>query len=298
MGGVAAALALGAHIFKNIDAQSAAIYENKAIAIYNRARKSDTQSSAFLRDSTNDFYYDRTDDDNMALAAAELYRLTRNRSYLDDAKIFAPPAVTAVSWTEWNALANFRLAELGDTEARSRFFQQTERYAQDNIWNLPGDQYYWGILPVWIGMANMHLLSRRMERKQELSPPFLGVLDYTFGRNNWGLAMLASYDLPNSIRNIYSFVHHVQRRMPVGALSEGPGDKKTHDSMSQYFNGSPSNALKRFNTSSAVFYDNAHDFMIQESTIWGQGNIILMLALASANNLSPDANPGTLERRK
>ena len=297
MGGTAAALALGANIFKNIDAQAAALYESKAIAIYKRARQSDTQTSAFERDETNDFYYDPTDEDNMALAAAELYRLTRNRTYLDDAKAYAPPSISAVSWTEWNALANFRLAEHGDATARERLFQQIDNYAMYNVWDLPGESYYWGILPVWIGMGNTHALAQRLDRKQELTPAFLGVLDYTFGRNNWGLAMLASYDLPDSIRNIYSFIWHVQKRMPIGAMSAGPGDRSTHTSMSRYFQGSPNRSLSRFNTSSAVFYDNANDFMIQESTIWGQGNFILMMALASEKNLSPAANPGTLEKK-
>jgi len=281
MGYTAAALALGACVFGKIDVESAALYKNKAIAIYDRAKKSDTQVSAFERDATNDFYYDRKDADNMALAASELYRLTRNKKYLDDGKIYAPPVTYRVYWGEMNAFANYRLAEHGDTAAKDRFFLETSRYKFNNIWNLPAKRYGWGSLPVWIGMANACFLAWRLDKKKDFPDPFIGVLDYAFGCNNWGIAMLASEDLPCSIRNIYSFVWHVLKTLPVGALSEGPADRETHDLLKRFFKTPVNSPLEQFNTSACVFYDDAYDFMIQESTIWGQGTFILMLALAS-----------------
>ncbi|MCL2721468.1 MAG: CIA30 family protein [Treponema sp.] len=297
MGVTAAALALGAHVFKNIDPAAAALYESKAIAIYARARQSDTLLTAFESDATADFYDDTTDTDNMALAAAELYNLTKNNNYLNDARAYAPPSLYGVNWKDLNVLANYRLAELGDDAARRRLFEETaryEQYARENVWNLTSNWYSWSTLPMWMGPANIHLLAQRLNGRNELPAPFLGVLDYTFGRNNWGISMLASADLPYSIRNIYSFVWHVLKLFPVGALSEGPGDIATHNSLKHIFNVPSNSPFERFNTSGGVFYDNAHDFMIQESTIWGQGNLILMLALASSRNLSPAASAGTL----
>jgi hypothetical protein len=279
MGSTAAALALGASVFKNLDANAAAKYEEKAKAIYARARQSDTQASAFERNDINDFYYDQTDVDNMALAAAELYDLTKIQSYLDEGKAYAPPAASEVSWGDWNAFANYRLAELGDEAAKKRFLLEAGRYERENIWNLSGD-YTWSSLHRWIGMANVHFRAQRAQGK-ELSVPFLGVLDYTFGRNNWGIAMLASVDLPRSIRNIYNGIYRLTKAFPTGALSEGPGDKAIHLEMRKYFRIPENSPFEKFNTEAGVFYDNADDFMIQESTIGGQGDLLLMLALAS-----------------
>ena len=293
MGSAAAALALGAQVFKSLDASAAAIYENKAKAIYVRARKNDTQESAFERDQVNDFYYDQSDVDNMALAAAELYSLTKEQSYLKDGMSYATPAGYEVSWGSWNAFANHRLAELGDSGAKNRLLTEAGRYEQDNIWDLPGG-YIWGSLHRWIGMANAHLRAKRLDKARELTAPFLGVLDYAFGRNNWGIAMLASADLPYSIRNIYNGIYRLTEKFPVGALSEGPGDAETHIKMRQYFSVPANNPFDKFNTSAGVFYDNASDFMIQESTVAGQGDFILMLALASAKNLNPPADSGTV----
>lgn len=292
MGSAAAALALGAQVFKTLDAEAAALYEERAKAIYARARQSDTQASAFERDQTNDFYFDQTDTDNMALASAELYRLTQEQSYLEQGQAYAPPAAYEVSWGSWNAFANHRLAEW-DEAAKARLLTEIGRYERDNVWNLPGE-YIWASLHRWIGMANAHFRAQRLQGAEELTTPFLSVLDYTFGRNNWGIAMVASADLPYSIRNIYNGIYRLTEAFPVGALSEGPGDVKTHNEMRQYFTVPANSPFEEFNTSAGVFYDNADDFMIQESTVAGQGDFILMLALASAKNLSPAADSGTV----
>ncbi|MCL1878862.1 MAG: glycoside hydrolase family 9 protein [Defluviitaleaceae bacterium] len=283
MGVTAATLALGAYVFADINPDAAALYKSKATAIYDRARKSDTQASAFERDRINDFYYDKTDTDNMALAAAELYRLTKKQNYLDDAKAYDTPPGHSISWSVLNGCVNHRLAEQGDAEAKSRFLKEVSKYDCDNIWDLPGGEYTWGSLPIWIGMANSLFLARRLDGDSTMPTPFLGVLDYIFGRNNWGIAMIASEDLPYAVQDIYSWITFRLGKLAVGALSEGPGKKEMHDSLGSHFKTPENSPLEKFNTSEAVFYDNGDDFMLQESTIWGQGNLILMLALASAH---------------
>jgi hypothetical protein len=282
MGATAAALALGAVIFKNHDAESAALYERKAIEIYTRARKDDTLSSAFERNATNDFYHDRTDADNMALAAAELYRLTNNPVYLQEGSAYDVPVSSGVSWSDMNGDANHRLAQQGDPAAKERFIQGVNTTANPlNAWSIPGGRYSWGSLPVWIGVANNHMLYKKMQGETGYAEPFLAVLDYVFGRNNWGIAMIASEDLPYTIRRVYNYVTNVLNKLAVGALSEGPGNRKTHDNFKRYFSKTQGpDPFEPFNTSAAVFTDDSYDFMIAESTIWGQGNLILMLALA------------------
>jgi hypothetical protein len=282
MGSTAAALALGAQVFQKLDADAATIYGDKAKAIYARARKDDTQHSAFERDKTNDFYYDRTDTDNMALAAAELFRLTGQQNYLDDGTAYAPEVARGVGWVNWNSFANHLLAKLGDVEAKKRILDEVANYEPDNLWNSSSNRYSWGTLHNWIGAANAHLRAQRdLQGATQLTTPFLGVLDYVFGRNNWGVAMLASPDLPHSIQNIYNGIYRMTGAFPVGAMSEGPTGKATHDGMKRYFSTPKDSPFEKFNTTAVVFYDNGDDFVIQETTIIGQGDLLLMLALAS-----------------
>jgi len=273
MGMTAAALALGARVLKN------ETYKNKAEAIYARAKEPDTIPSAFERDTTNDFYHDPTDCDNMALAAVELYRLTQNENYLADAKAYAPPAAARVTWSDMHGPANHRIAQQNDPNAKARLLQEISAYDCQNPWGLPGGKYSWGSLPLWIGMANLILLAKRLDNEQKIPSAFLNVLDYIFGRNNWGISMLATPDLPHTVKNMYNWLYQVMGKLAVGALSEGPGNKERHDGLSQYFTVPKDSPLEQFNTSAAVFYDNGDDFMIQESTIWGQGSFILMLSL-------------------
>lgn len=294
MGSTAAALALGASVFQSLDAEAAARWQTKAEAIYARARQSDAVSSAFERNATNDFYHDAADSDNMALAAAELYALTGNADYRTQGSTYAPPAASEVSWGDWNSFANIRLAMAGDAAARTRAITETERYTSDNAWQVP-DHFTWGTLHRWIGMANAHRRTQRyLQNPAQESALFQGVLDYTFGRNPWGIPMMASGDLPNSIRNVYNGIYRLTEAFPTGALSEGPGDKATHVEMREYFAVPANSPTEPFNTTATVFYDNADDFMIQESTIGGQGDLLLMLALASSANIVARTDSGTV----
>jgi len=284
MGSAAAALALGANIFSGINADDAAVYKSKAIAIYARSQKKDAQVSAFERDKVNDFYYDDTDEDNMALAAVELFNLTKEQRYLEDGKKLSPHASWSVSWDNWNAFANYRLAQAGDEKAKERLIEEALNYEHDDIWKLPNQSYGWGTLSIlWIGSANAHMLAHNYNGNKNYSDVFLGVLDYTFGRNNWGISMIACEDLPFSIKNIYNSIYKITKVFPDGAVSEGPAARKMHEQMKKYFSISSDNPFDKFNTSQGVFYDNDEDFVIQESTITGQANFILMIALASLN---------------
>ena len=193
---------------------------------------------------------------------------------------YAPDAGDEVSWMEWNSFANYRLAQSGDNTAKNRLLQEVRNYEKNNIWNITGG-YLWAGLHRWIEAANSHERAQRLNGSHELSAPFMGVLDYTFGRNNWGIAMVASQQLPYSVQHIYNDFYKLTGTFPTGALSEGPGDSETHKEMSSYFKVPGNNLLEKFNTPAGVFYDNDEDFMIQESTIGGQGAFLLMLALAS-----------------
>jgi len=282
MGSTAAALALGAHVFEKLDAEASAKYKEKAKAIYARARLDDTQPSAFERDITNDFYHDTSYVDNMALAAAELYRLTKLQNYLDDAVAYSPEVAPKTSWIHWFGFANHLMANLGDEAAKGRILEEVAQYEQDNLWNSSGDFYTWGTLHNWIGMANAHLRAKRdFKGETQLTSPFSGTLDYVFGRNNWGIAMFASPDLPYCIQNVYSQIYTLTKAFPVGAISPGPAGREWHEPMRQWMSYSEDNPFVKFDTEAVVFNDDSGDFVIQETTLTIQGDIILMLALAA-----------------
>lgn len=286
MGATAAALALGARTFGEIGrTDDMARYGVMARQVYARAREADTIPTAFERDKVNDFYRDPDPTDQMALAAMELFALTDDETYLEQAKACAPPVATEVGWADWNWLANAALAP-HDAGARRRLLDEMDgyvRHAREHgaPWGLPS-RYVWGSLARWVGIANaVRETARQHGPLPEYDALYWGIVDYTFGRNNWGVSFLFDEQLPNTLRNLYSPVYKLLGQFPTGALSEGPGGRKLHDSLSHYFKISADDPFHRFNTPAGVFFDNDTDFMCQEATITAQADAVLFLVLAS-----------------
>jgi len=292
MGATAAALALGARVFAEIgQTTDAARYGDMAKAVYARARESDTIATAFERDEVNDFYRDSDPRDQLAVAAMELYALTQDAAYLEQAKAYAPPASKEVGWADWNWLANAALAP-HDPAAKERLRVELAGYLQTATakgapWGIPGT-YGWGSLPRWIGMANAARIAGDSPESRAL---FWNMADYTFGRNNWGVSFLFDEGVPNTLRHLYSPAYKLLKKFPAGALSEGPGSRKLHDELSKWFTILPDDSFHRFNTTAGVFFDNDTDFMCQEATITAQADILIMLALAAQPPPAPARAP-------
>ncbi|QQS06575.1 MAG: glycoside hydrolase family 9 protein [Fibrobacterota bacterium] len=283
MGVAAAALARGARIAKGQGrAGQALAYQEKALALWRVATGPRSVATAFLRDPTNDFYWVKSDVPSMQWAAAELHALTGEAKYLEAFKTYRSRSDCGeVGWSCLNFDANLASAAY-DAASKSRMSVEAENYeeaAKVHPWNLPGDSYYWAVLHRWVAMA-------AASRAGGYDAAFQGTLDYVFGRNPWGVSFLFSQNLSNSLRNLYSQIYPLSGQFPTGALSEGPGDKTTHDEMLQYFDPLPRDTLAPFNTRVAVFQDNGQDFMLQEATIGGQADAIWLLALASRDTSS------------
>jgi len=318
MGSTSAALALGARIFRSwaqqngatgTDGSGAAVdyaelansYESQAIAIMQRALQSDAlQSGAFERDATNDFYNDETGDDNMLLGLAELYKTTGQESWNTEAANWLPGSAHEVSWTSWHFAANWAFKQ--NATAKTDVETEVGRYlsgAASNVWKRP-TAYTWGSLHRWIGAANAAGLAAKYGQTANLGTDsseartlLEAMVDYMFGKNNWGVGMIASPDLPNSMQKLYSQVYSLLDEFPKGAVSEGPGEKSMHDDMMQYFSIPDDDPMHKFNTDAAVWFDSDKDFMIQEATTVGQGEAIFMLALALPQGIQAEPDSGS-----
>ena len=294
MGAAAAALALGARTFGDLGlTDDMARYSVMARKIYARALEAGTVPTAFERDKVNDFYRDPDPADQLAVAAMELFALTEDETYLAQARELAPPPAKEVGWGDWNWLANAALAP-HDAAARQRLLDETAGYVRHARergapWGIPS-RYVWGSLARWVGIANAARQTARLHGPSpERDALYWGIVDYTFGRNNWGVSFLFDEQLPNTLRHLYSPVYKLLKRFPTGALSEGPGGRRLHDSLSHYFKIPADDPFHRFNTPAGVFFDNDTDFMCQEATITAQADLVLLLTLAS---LPEDQAPG------
>lgn len=289
MGYASASLALGAQIFgKQGDTDLANHYRETAIRIYDRAVSDDVEASAWLNDKVNAFYGDETVNDNLELAAGELFKLTGEERYKRDAIKYADLA-RASGWKAWesvNLAAHMNIMDVYPV-AKNDIFQDLDGFldnsrAQGNIWGLPM-KYVWGGLYSYIGVgaAAMEYELRTKDRKYRSLAT--NMIDYLLGYNNWGICFVADPDIPNTITDPYSLIYNLQAdKFPYGAISEGPGDRESWKHYKSYFGYDvKAERTHKFNTEAGVFYDKRKDFMCMETTIAGVSDGIFMLAVAS-----------------
>ncbi len=284
MGSTAAALALGADVFEELGQDSLAMrYRQMAIQIYETAREKAT-SIAWYGAGWEVFYKDEKGADNMELAAIELYKLTGEKRYLNEAKTYAAEAGKGYwySWAVFNMISHLRVME--ENSAPTTPFMEDlydfQAIANDpgNVWGFP-HKYTWATLYSAFGVANSAMLYS-LQQKDKFSSMGYDVLDYTMGRNPWGKAMISSPQIPGSVYRIYSQVYRIKDYLnPAGGIAEGPGDRPTHDNLDKYFNIPVTHADHLFNTDAVVFFDHAHDFQCMETTIVGLADGIMLLTL-------------------
>ncbi len=274
----AAALALGAKLFKTIDSSKAKVYKQQAIAIYNKAR---TLTTCFwVKQGWEEFYADKTPYDNLLLAATELYALTKSSTYKEDMYIFKDAAKQSYwsSWGNCNLLAHSR--------AGISFYDKKELENFDvisketgNIWGL-AHKYTWGSLYSFYSEANGVLYREVNKKDSSFSAHYWSTLDYSLGTNNWGKSFVCSKNIKDCACNTYSQIYILQPHLtPIGAVSEGPGDRSTHEQLKKYFKIPENYPLEKFNSTGAVFYDLNTNFQTMETTIVGLAEALLFYSL-------------------
>ena len=287
MASTVATLARGARVMREFDATLAERCAVMARALMQRAQETDTVEVAFESTGVNDFYHDNSERDQLALAALELAALDQDRAWIKTAREYAPGPGKEVGWQDWHWLANSGLTAANVPEGRHGLESEIKSYLQyaelqGQPWGIPS-RYVWGSLARWIGAANATRVAAYLGA---VSAPaserlFTDVIDYVFGRNNWGVSFLFDERVPNHLHELYSPTSYLLNRYPTGALSAGPASRRAHEPMEKYFDDEDDGALAAFDTAAAVFHDHRHDFVCHESTIGAQADIVLMLALAA-----------------
>jgi hypothetical protein len=271
-----AALAMGYQVFKDQDQSLANTYLAKAEGIYAQFNINSTDL-AYYEAESNPFYMDENYNDNAALAATELYLATNSSAYLDDAKTYIDAAEAGywASWADVNLKANYRLASEYN-KAKNFFLEDLDHFLKqanktDNVWKIPHD-YVWGSLYSQFGVANGAFTHMLMEDDNKYEDMARGVINYTFGLNNWGRGFVASENYPMANETSYAQIYRLQPNLfPIGEIAEGPVPKSDHVPMVKWFDPAinpdtlhiqgTSDLYNDFNTSSSAYYEFEGDFV-------------------------------------
>ena len=281
-----AAFSIASRVFKRIDSTLSKKYLKKSEALFKLALE--YKEAYWFKKGHEVFYADKNGYDNLLLAAAELAKTTQNDFYVQKIKYYSSMAGVGywASWSDFNMVAHARSSEF---YPRSKQFLISDLNGfagtakqENNIWKIP-HAYTWGSLYSFFGVAYASILHNDIVKDSAYLDMAYNVIDYTFGKNNWGVSFLASKQLPNSVQNIYSQTYYLQPELfPTGAIAEGPGDLEGHLENVKWFDLSKeSYNLEIFNTKKVVFFDDATDFQTMETTIGGLADGIYLLTLIS-----------------
>ncbi|MFN6945698.1 MAG: glycoside hydrolase family 9 protein [Cytophagaceae bacterium] len=289
MGLTAAALALGAKVFRSEGYSAYAdVCEAKAIQIFAKAKAS-TEAVAWWQGGHEIFYADNSLNDNMELAAIELYNLTSVAQYLTDAQSYGNAAGAGywAAWSNLNMSAHSRLLPHFGNISTSvnndlNYFAGIANTA-NNLWKTPHNSTWaslYSFFAVGHGVLQYELASGNGSHRNMAT----SVLDYTFGLNPWGLGFIATQDLPNTITSSYATIYSLQPHLfPIGEIAEGPAPQATHAAQRPYFYPAHNPSLwhSEFNTTNFTFFEQPGDYVCMETIISGLADGLWLMTLAT-----------------
>jgi endoglucanase len=290
-GRYAAAMALGVQVWHDERLLQAA----REVYALGRAKEGVQQGNSYGAPYR---YEETTWADDMEWGAAELFRVTRERRYLDDAVRYAGLAASD-SWMgrertghyqyyPFVNIGHFRLFDLVDAATQRRLAQyyaegieRCRRAAAANPYGV-GVPFIWCSNNLVVALATQCLLYERMTGRTRDRAFASRQRDWLLGRNPWGVSMITG--VPDG--GVYPHAPHLfatallGRAVP-GGLVDGPVARAVFASLKGVSIAEP-DPLARFQDDRAVYHDDLNDYATNEPTMDGTASAILLFAIASS----------------
>ncbi len=273
-GKAAAALAMGAYLWKTTDAVTADKWLTAAKQIYAFGK---THQKTWI--DPWDFYPEATDSsknwkDDMALGAVELYRATGDQAYLNDAiNTYLPGAIAektwnSIAWWDSTAMANYELARLYPAyvpTAVTYFRSLLSGYPTGEKFNTADSVALWGTVEDLSCKAITALWYQDISGDTTYQGVANLQRDYIFGRNPWGYSFVDSagtYYMQN--------INSGSRR--IGWWGEGPTSMATLNDVGL------GTSLGSFDTQSFWYADDSSNYVVNEHTVTANSAGLQLLA--------------------
>jgi len=291
-GKYASTFAIASALYAKTDASFARKMRERALAAYSIGK----QHPGVCQGAPGraPYYYEEDNwVDDMELAAAELYALTRDRMYLRDALEYASRepvtpwmgADTAkhYQWYPWHNNGHYEIWRL----ARGRNRQIVADYYKkglaavaaraDNGFRI-GIPFIWCSNNLMASFATQAYLYRQMTGDNQFREYEQAATDWLFGANPWGVSMVIG--LPQNglyAHDPHSVVAHEMHVELTGALLDGP----VYSSIYQHLLGislHDPDEYAPFNTGFIVYHDDVGDYSTNEPIMDGTANLSYLLA--------------------
>ena len=291
----AAAMALAARIWERDlnDPVFAAKCKRAAISLYQLGRDKEgfQQGNSYGAPYR---YNEETWTDDMEWGAAELYKLTKEDKYLEQAKSYALQSNTADSWTVRDSAAHYQLypfINMGHYslhEVVDEDFKKTlEGYYKDGIdYTLKRAQknpFHIGVPFIWCSnnlltsLATQVILYEKMSGDKQFEPFLSSQRDWLFGKNPWGSSMFTGIPDGGEFPVEVHTAPYVLLGMDVpGGLVDGPVYTSIYNNLLGLTLLKP-DKFAAFQNEHVVYHDDVGDYSTNEPTMDGTAGAILMM---------------------
>lgn len=238
--------------------------------------------------------------DDMEWAAAELFKATGKKNFLDDAKRYAK-IIGATSWMQHDTaehyqfypftnVGHFTLYPLVDKKTK----QELSNYYREGIEKIiqrgNGNSYGVGVPFLWcsnnlvVAFITQVLLYEKMTGDMQFHLSMLSHRDWLFGRNPWGTSMFEGIpeggEYPEDTH--LPTVQLLKRQVP-GGLVDGPILAETYKNLRGLVLTQP-DEFAMFQPKGIVYHDDVGDYSTNEPTMDGTADAIFMMALFAGGN--------------
>lgn len=304
----AAALAMASRIWRSDlkDAQKADEYLKHAVELYQMGKRQE----GFQQGNSYGAPYRYNEDtwaDDMEWAAAELYKVTKQKTYLEDAKRYAK-IIGATSWMQHDAaehyqfypfmnVGHFALYPLVDAKTK----KELAGYYKENIENIvrraKTNSYQVGVPFLWcsnnliVNFITQVFLYEKMTGDKQFHEIALAHRDWLFGRNPWGTTMFEG--IPESgefPQDTHLPTVQLLKKQVIGGLVDGPIWAKTYNGLIGIRLDDP-DEFAEFQPKEIVYHDDVGDYSTNEPTMDGTADAILMMAMFSRQKSSSKTDP-------
>jgi endoglucanase len=295
-GRYAAAMALVYGILKD-DAQQRPLADRclrVGIEVYRlgRAKEGVQQGNSY---SAPYRYEETTWADDMEWGAAELFRATGKRGYLEDANRYARLAADE-SWmgrTETKHyqyypfvnLGHFRLYDLVDASTKAALasyyrqgIERCLRAGEQNPYRI-GIPFIWCSNNLAVALVTQCLCYERMTGDRQFRGFAAKQRDWLLGRNPWGCTMFTGIG-ERFPRDVHLMTARLSKRPVRGALVDGPVYERVFQRLRGVSIKQP-DPLAAFQDPRAVYHDDSGDYSTNEPTMDGTASAILMFVLSA-----------------
>ena len=275
------------------DTEFSALLGRKAKELYNAGKRSYGCSESVPCKAPYR-YHEKTFYDDLEWAAAELYRLTGERSYLDEAIAFSLLAADT-SWMEKDTTLHyeyFPYVNLGHYELFEFVGEPTRQrlasYYQNGLRSVRRrglmNPFGYGIPFIWCSnnlaaaCVTQALLYRRMTGSDEFDDVLFSARDWLFGRNPWGRSFVIG--MPENGKfpaDPHSVVGKELGIRLTGALVDGPVYASIFSTLRGLRLERP-DELARFQSNFVVYHDDIGDYSTNEPTLDGTEALLFILA--------------------